>query len=209
MLPDSFEANHECMGQMRFVQIKKVPTPTLNCYIYRRERLDGTFFSFEVFIAKVRHKGDKLPGGLVELEDREVYPKASAFGFTAKESKSMIQAEKFLAEFVEKMQAKEDKKNGVKVVEDDGFMEALTAKMNLPKKQRGRKRKERPAIVYPTGNQWLMKDLLAINNGWNQPLAYVQLQKDLQAGLVVEVARIKSASGRGRAAVAYKTVKAV
>lgn len=197
------------MGDNTFTQVKMVPTVTLNAYIYRRERMDGSFVAFEVFVAKRRFKGQPLPGGLFEEEDREQYPTANNFGFTAKETKSMIQAEKFLAEFVEKMQAKEDKKNGVKVVEDDGFMEALTAKMNLPKKQRGRKRKERPAIVYPTGNQWLMKDLLAINNGWNQPLAYVQLQKDLQAGLVVEVARIKSASGRGRAAVAYKTVKAV
>jgi hypothetical protein len=209
LLPQSFVKNYDKMGDNTFTQVKMVPTVTLNAYIYRRERMDGSFVAFEVFVAKRRFKGQPLPGGLFEEEDREQYPTANNFGFTAKETKSMIQAEKFLAEFVEKMQAKEDKKNGVKVVEDDGFMEALTAKMNLPKKQRGRKRKERPAIVYPTGNQWLMKDLLAINNGWNQPLAYVQLQKDLQAGLVVEVARIKSASGRGRAAVAYKTVKAV
>jgi hypothetical protein len=31
----------------------------------------------------------------------------------------------------------------------------------------------------------------------------------MEAGVVVEVARVKSASGRGRAAVAYKAVKKV
>ncbi len=210
LLPKSFVKNYDKMGDNTFTQVKMVPTVTLNAYIYRRERMDGSFVAFEVFVAKQRMKGQPLPGGLFEEEDREQYPTANNFGFTAKESKSMEQAEKFLAEFVEKMQKKEDKKNGVKAVEDDGFMEALMAKMEVTPKQRGRKRKERPSIVYPTGNQWLMKDLLALNPvGWNQPLAYVQLQKDLQAGVVVEVARIKSASGRGRASVAYKTVKTV
>lgn len=209
LLPKSFVKNYDKMGDNQFSQVKMVPTVTLNAYIYRRERMDGSFVAFEVFVAKQRMKGQPLPGGLFEEEDREQYPTANNFGFTAKESKSMVQAEKFLAEFVEKMQKKEDKKNGVKAVEDDGFMEALTAKMNLPKKQRGRKRKERPAIVYPTGNQWLMKDLLALNPAWNQPLAYIQIQKDMEVGVVVEVARVKSASGKGRAAVAYKAVKTV
>jgi hypothetical protein len=203
LLPDSFESNHECMGTMRFVQIKKVPTPSLTAYIYRREQLDGTFFSFEVFVSKVRHKGDKLPGGAVEAEDREVYPKASAFGFTAKEVKGMGAAEAFLTEFVEKMQEKDDKKNGVKPVEDEGFMEALTAKMDMPPKQRGRKRKERPALKYPTLPKFGMKDLLESNREWNQPLIYIAIQSDIKAGIVVEVARVKSESGKGRARVIY------
>lgn len=203
-----FESNHECMGTMRFVQLKKVQTPSLNCYIYRREKLDGTFFSYEVFIAKVRHAGDKLPGGLVELEDREVYPKASAFGFTAKEVKGMGAAEAFLAEFVEKLKEKEDKKNGVEDTDDETFEETVSAKLDLTPKVRGRKRKERPALVYPTGNQWLMKDLLKANEvGWTQPLAYIELQKALKSGIVVEVARVKNDSGRGRAMVVYKTAK--
>jgi hypothetical protein len=209
LLPQSFVKNYDKCGDNIFTQVKMVPTVTLNAYIYKRTKMDGTFVSFEVFVAKQRFKGQPLPGGVVEAEDREQYPTANNFGFTAKEVKGMGAAEAFLTEFVEKMQEKDDKKNGVKPVEDEGFMEALTAKMDMPPKQRGRKRKERPAIVYPTGKQWLMKDLLAINPVWNQPLAYIQIQKDMEAGVVVEVARIKSASGRGRAAVAYKAVKKV
>jgi hypothetical protein len=207
LLPQSFVKNYDKCGDNTFTQVKTVPTVTLNAYIYRRTKMDGTFVSFEVFVAKQRFKGQPLPGGVVEAEDREQYPTANNFGFTAKEAKCMEVAEKFLAEFVEKMQEKDDKKNGVKPVEDEGFMEALTAKM--PPKQRGRKRMERPALVYPTGNQWLMKDLLVLNPVWNQPLAYIQVQKDMEAGVVVEVARVKSPTGRGRAAVAYKAVKTV
>ncbi|NBR06931.1 MAG: hypothetical protein EBT92_14310 [Planctomycetes bacterium] len=211
LLPQSFVKNYDKMGDNTFTQLKMVPTATLNAYIYKRTKMDGTFVSFEVFVAKQRFKGQPLPGGVVEAEDREQYPTSNNFGFTAKESRNLEQAEKFLAEFVVEMQEKKDKKDGVtkEPVDGDGFMEALTAKMNMPPKQRGRKRKERPPIVYPTGNQWLMKDLLAINKGWNQPLAYVQVQKDLEAGVVVEVARVKSPTGKGRAAVAYKAVKKV
>jgi hypothetical protein len=101
------------------------------------------------------------------------------------------------------MQEKDDKKNGVKPVEDEGFMEALTAKMDMPPKQRGRKRKERPALKYPTLPKFGMKDLLESNREWNQPLIYIAIQSDIKAGIVVEVARVKSESGKGRARVIY------
>ena len=209
LLDTSIETNADCMGTMRFVQIEKVETPSLNCYIYRREQLDGTFFSYETFIAKRRHKGDKLPGGLVELEDRERFATKNDFGFTAKEAKSLGVAKDFLVEFVAKLKDKEDKKNGVGVVEEDKFSALVATALDLTPKTRGRKRKERPPLVYPTVNQWLMKDLLKANVAeWTQPLVYIQLQKDIADGIVVEIARVKNDSGRGRAMVVYKTVKA-
>jgi hypothetical protein len=48
-----------------------------------------------------------------------------------------------------------------------------------------------------------MKDLLVSNPSWTQPSAYVQLQKDIKDGKIKEVARVKSASGRGKPAVIY------
>ena len=42
-------------------------------------RSDG----YEVFVVKMRLKGQALPGGLFEQEDREVYPSAGSFGKTA------------------------------------------------------------------------------------------------------------------------------
>lgn len=59
-------------------QVKRTDTVAL----YERIR-HGELEGFEVFIIKVRHKGDKLPGGAVEEEDREVYPSAGSFGFGA------------------------------------------------------------------------------------------------------------------------------
>jgi hypothetical protein len=207
LLEQTFVKNFDRSGDNTFTQVKTVPTPSLNTYIYRRERMDGSFVSYEVFVAKRRYKGDKLPGGLVEAEDRERYPTANDFGFTAKEFKNLSSAESYFDELVEKMQVKEDKKNGV---EDkaETFEAQVSAKLDLTPKIRGRKRKERPALVYPTGNQWLMKDLLKANEvGWTQSLAYIELQKALKSGIVVEVARVKNDSGRGRAMVVYKTAK--
>jgi hypothetical protein len=48
---------------------------------------------YEVFLIKMRYKGDKLPGGLVEEEDREVYPSANSFGKTAWQISTLARAE--------------------------------------------------------------------------------------------------------------------
>jgi hypothetical protein len=174
-----------------------------NFAIYERSR-SGKVKDFEVINIRILKAGTKIFQQTV-AEDTERYPGTSQFGSYAWSFTSLGAAQTKLAKLVaERDEVKVEKKK--EVVDGDGFMEALTAKMNLPKKQRGRKRKERPSLVYPTGNQWLMKDLLVLNKAWTQPLAYIQLQKDMKAGAVVEVARIKSASGRGRAAVAYRKV---
>ena len=200
LLEKRFTANHEKMGEMEFLQIKKIETSTLNVYIYQRNRLDGSFFSYETFYALRRFKGQPLPGGQVEAESRERYPKGNSFGFTARESRSLVQAEIFLQEFVKELQKKEDKRNGVV---DQDLLDLVKAKLNAPKGKRGRKRKDRPEIVYPK-DQWFMKDLLVLNSGYSQPLAYQQLQKDIKSGLVVEVERIRLGS-KGKPSVRYTT----
>ena len=48
--------------------------------MYKRETLDEKFITYEVFVIKTRLKGQSLPNGLFELEDRECYPGASSFG---------------------------------------------------------------------------------------------------------------------------------
>lgn len=198
LLDKSFETNADGMGTMKFTQIKCVETPSLNCYIYRRDKMDGTFFSYEVFMSKRRKKGDKLPGGLVEAEDRERYPTKNDFGFGAKETRNLVQAEKFLSEFVQKLN---DKANP-QVDEEEPVMAALTSDVVAEKKGRGRKRIDRPNLVYPTVDKWLMKDLLVENPMWSQALAYVQLQKDILAGLVVEVDRVRM-NAKGKPSVRY------
>ena len=203
-LPNEFVKNYDKSGDNRFLQVKMVPTPSLNCYIYRREKMDGSFVSFEVFQAKQRFAGQALPGGLVEEVDREVYPTANHFGFSAKETRNLDRAEFLLQEFVDELKKKDDKKNGVTPVEDESFAALVSQKLDVTPKARGRKRKERPELVYPVESKWSMKDLLKINNGnWNQPLIYAALQTEIKLGRIVEVARVKNESGRGRAAVVY------
>jgi hypothetical protein len=196
LLDQVIETNADGMGTMRFTQVKKVGTPSLNCYIYRRDRMDGTFFSYEIFMAKQRKKGDKLPNGTVEAEDRERFVTKNDFGFTASETRNLTHAEKLLTDFVQKLN---DKANPpVEDEEDEPVMKALVAP-----KQRGRKRIDRPNLVYPTADKWFMKDLLAANPIWNQPLAYCQLQKDITNGLIVEVDRVR-VNAKGKPSVRYK-----
>ncbi len=75
-LEKSFVGNYDRVGNTRFVQVKR----TSDVAMYRRENMDGSLRSFEVFIVKNRKKGDALPNGAVEKEDRECYPGTSAFG---------------------------------------------------------------------------------------------------------------------------------
>lgn len=49
----------------------------------RRAQSSKTIQGYELFIVKVRCKGQALPGGGFEEEDREVYPSAQKFGKTA------------------------------------------------------------------------------------------------------------------------------
>jgi hypothetical protein len=53
----------------------------------------GTIEGYEVFHIKMRLKGQALPGGLFEEEDREVYPSAGSFGKSAWQIDNLIRAE--------------------------------------------------------------------------------------------------------------------
>jgi len=201
LLTERFQANHEKMGEMDFIQLKKQEANGFNVYIYQRNHLPNTFFSYEVFYAKRRLKGQPLPGGKVEAEDREQYPKGNAFGFSARETRNLPTAEIMFQDFIKELQRKDDKRNGVV---DQDFLDRVQAKLNAPKGKPGRKRMERPALEYPK-TEWFMKDLLVANTKWSQPLAYQQLQRDIKAGMVVEVARVRL-NAKGKPSVRYKTV---
>jgi hypothetical protein len=168
LLEKEFVKNCEGVGDTTFKQMKKQESNGLNVYIYNRTKKG--FNTYEVFISKRRFKGQPLPGGNVEAEDREQYPTANAFGFTAKEVRNMAQAEVEFQKFLNKNDKEEDKE--------------VKAGLNYPAR-------------------FSMKDLLVSNPSWTQPSAYVQLQKDIKDGKIKEVARVKSATGRGKPAVIY------
>lgn len=62
----------------------KLVKRTATVALYERWHNEGkTFNGCEVFVIKMRLKGQPLPGGLFEAEDREVYPSSGQFGKSA------------------------------------------------------------------------------------------------------------------------------
>ena len=78
LLEKQFVKNCDGVGDTTFTQLKKKEVNGKNIYIYSREK--PNWLRYEVFIAKQRFKGQPLPGGAVETEDREQYPTANSFG---------------------------------------------------------------------------------------------------------------------------------
>ena len=170
--------------------------------VYERSHSDGRVKDYETIKIKVLKAGSRIFKEVL-TEDEERYPGTSEFGrsawsFTGNGKTAAI------SKFNQLTEDLSEKDNPKQVVADQGFEALVAKKMGATPKTRGRKRKERPEIVYPTVEQWVMKDLLKANPQWNQPLAYIQLQKDMKKGKVKEVARVKNVSGRGRAAVVYR-----
>lgn len=91
---DGFSAN-----PVHLKQVKRTATVAM----YERWHDKGTVFKgYEVFAVKMRLKGQPLPGGLFEAEDREVYPSSGQFGKTAWNPANLDRAESRYAELVAK-----------------------------------------------------------------------------------------------------------
>lgn len=88
--------------------------------IYERWQNKGAIYNgCEVFRIKMRHKGDKLPGGVVEAEDREVYPSANQFGISAWHV-TRARAEVIFKELTEEVKEVLTPKNIADIVIPDG-----------------------------------------------------------------------------------------
>jgi hypothetical protein len=182
-LEKTFVGNYDRVGNTRFVQVKR----TKEVAMYRRENMDGSVRSYEVFLVKTRKKGDSLPNGAVEKEDRECYPGTSAFGRIAYDCKTEDQAESRYDELIERAKdlleaSEESKRTGKKVV----------------------RKKKKTEIALPTG-KFTMKMLVA-ETGMSQPVLYLMLQNLVKQGVVQEVERVRVEGQRGRATVVYSSV---
>jgi hypothetical protein len=93
LLRTSFEANYDGTGRQQFELIAKQSEENKTYAMYKRTRLNGTLHGYEVFEVKTRLKGQPLPGGMVEEQDRECYPGANAFGRYAWDFKCRLHAE--------------------------------------------------------------------------------------------------------------------
>ena len=160
--------------------------------VYQRSR-NGIVKDYEVFKIKVLKKGTQIFQKTV-AEDEERYPSSTNFGFIAWSISGGPSA-------MNAAIAKFDDLNK-EPIEKEAVVDDSVPK--VPGK-RGRKRKERNDLVFPNSD-FSMKDLLKLNTSWSQPLAYIQLQKFVKSGSVIEVGRVKNESGRGRASVIYRKV---
>lgn len=148
---------------------------------------------YEVFLVNKRLKGQPLPGGVFEEEDREVYPSANSFGKIAWYCSTLESAEKRFNELTN---------NTPVVVEKDIEQEVETVPVVVVegKRGRGRPKKEVPAVKFPD-KEFTMQDILDINV-INRSTLYFIIQDFIQEG-VVDVVR-REVRGKGKPTVIYK-----
>jgi len=181
-----FTGNYDQVGVTRFVQVKR----TNEVAMYRRERKDGTFKSFEVFIVKTRKKGDPLPNGAVEKEDRECYAGTSQFGKTAYDCKTESQAEQRFDELL---------------LKSKNQSEAKEEAIKTGKPNKGRRGTKKTVVIPEKGNKFTMK-MLITNTGLTQPVLFSIVKSWLDSGTIKINGYIKPEGGRGRPSIEYVVV---
>lgn len=174
LLQKEFTMNADKSGDQLFKQLRKENGVAL----YERLR-DDKHYDYEVFVIKTIAAGTPLPNGKKVEVAYEQYPGAAAWGKSAWSPATLEQANTMFDKLVTK----------------------LKSEAGQPKR-RGRKSKNTQKIVLPKG-KFTMKSLIS-KTGLTQPVLYLQLKKLIAAGVVVEVDRVKTDSGRGRLAVVYK-----
>jgi hypothetical protein len=187
-LQKEFTGNYDQVGVTRFVQVKR----TNEVAMYRRERMDGTFKSFEVFIVKTRKKGDPLPNGAVEKEDRECYAGTSQFGKTAYDCKTESQAEQRFDELLLKSKNQSEAKEEA----------AKTGIRN--RGRRGTGNKVKLDMTLNKGTKFTARFLMSAL-GVTQPVLFPILKQWEKEGSIKVSGSVKG-EGKGRPATEYIVV---
>ena len=186
-------------------------------YMYQKTTLTGKHMCYEVFITSVAKAGTAGRGGHIEEEDREKSPGNSAFGTTAFCEILEDRAEKRFNDLLRKVKNKESEFNhsddSVTLTNhsDDGDdddietpIESTDMNAIIPEK-RGRKKKfDTSLVVFPDG-KFIMKDLLAINPTFNQPILYNYIQSLIDLNKIKNEGTVKS-NTRGKPAVIYSKI---
>jgi hypothetical protein len=216
----NFETNADQTGKMRFIQLERCDTVAL----YRRDRMDGKVFSYELFKIKVVKAGTKLPNGKVVEEDYEKYPTKHNFGVWAWEFKSLTIAVNNYNRVKQDCAIDDDliatEREAVEVLDESDLVtidratgevipdmeETITINDNSLQVEttgkRGRKAAIRPEIVFPAVT-FTMKDLLAVNVEWSQPLLYIKLQEAISTNKIMDLGNVPNPTGRGKPAKQY------
>jgi len=178
LLKKEFIHNADKTGDMKFIQLRKENGVAL----YKREKLDGALFGYEVFAIKTVEAGSPLPGGSTVEETYEQYPGASAFGKTAYAPATLQHAEKLFSQLIEK----------VKLSEANPGRRGRSSKVNSI------------SVTVPLGNftmnQWVDE------SGQDYFLLRKKMKKLLNDGRVEKIGTVKNESGRGKSKIIYKLV---
>ena len=192
-LDKTFVKNCDGLGDHNFTQVKRTP----NLAMYRRDNMDGTLHSYEVFIIQTIPAGAKLPGGLVVEQSYERYctsnTKYAAFCTTLERAE--IRYKELLKRVAER---------GIEATDDnDELMTKVVSKGN----RRGRSAVIRSPLVFPKTSKWTMKELVGLNiKEYSQPTAYIELQKFITNKKVKVVGEQKNSGGKGKPAKLYSAV---
>jgi hypothetical protein len=192
-LEQQFVANHEKTGNHTFFQMGR----TDSVAFYKRITEEGKLFGYEVFRVKTRLKGQALPGGGEEAEDREVYPKGKSFKTNVALFISGPNAEdRARGIFNEWTKAK------VEVVEDEDDSDETD---ETPVLKTARTPVPPTDYVIPDGE---FSNIMFSEANGLPPIGkgYFALKAILAEGKIREVARRKVTEGRGRATVFYSKV---
>lgn len=185
-LEKNFVSNQDKCGDQSFELIKR----TNDVAMYKRSEGDRVF-GYEVFKIKTRLKGQPLPGGVVEKEDRECYPGTKAFGKTA----WFFPTE------------------GVADIKYDLLVNGPVTKAKIEKivkkgnGKRGRPKKDPVKLNIPD-SKFTMNDLLKVNvhTGISKASLYVEVQKLIKCDRINVIGEVKSKVGRGKPMKVYQQI---
>lgn len=208
-LPKKFVKNCDHVGNTTFVEVKREG----NVAMYQRINKDGTTRSYEVFVVKTRLKGQPLPNGTVEAEDREVYPGAKGFGRYAFDCKTLDHAESRF-EYLQKnlkdlADARDEAEKTGKTVASVRRSRGAAPKATVVKAKggkRGRKRMDVNFTLPPSGATFTKKQLMKTVVDIGPSLLYNRIQELVRAGKVVEVGTFREEGQRGKAQVIYRVI---
>ena len=194
-----FKMNADKTGEMTFEQVKRTDKVAL----YKRTYPDGRLHSYEVFEIFIVKAGAKLPNGVVVAEDYEKYCTANSRNayFCNSEFRALIRYNELISQIAERTIINVADEN---TVSDDA--ETLVSEIVTTGK-RGRKPVVRPALVFPTSKTWTMRELVTLNNAhWNQPTAYIELQKLIKTNLIKISGEQNNTGNKGKPAKLYSKV---
>lgn len=150
---------------------------TENVALYQRTQKNGMPQGYEVFLIKKRLKGQALPGGQVEQEDRECYPGANSFGKTAWAPGSLAHAEKIYSELVKgkgAVEGDEDDTEETPTVKTPVVLKAVTTTPAV---------KTIVPLKFPAG-EFTHSELATLNGQTNQQV-WVRYQQAIKDGVIV------------------------